>query len=41
MLFSVGEYHHQQLTGHGVMNWAFTTQADQLPVFEARLDTAE
>ena len=35
MLFSVGDYRHGTLTGHGVMNWAFTTQADQLPRLEA------
>jgi len=40
MLFSVGEYHHRDLTGHGVMNWAFSTEEDQLPVLEARLENA-
>jgi hypothetical protein len=35
MLFSVGEYRHGDLTGHGVMNWAFSTEADQLQHLEA------
>jgi len=34
MLFSVGEYRHGALTGHGVMNWSFTTPADQLTRLE-------
>ena len=38
MLFSVGEYLHSDLRGHGVMNWAFSTEADQLPLLEARLE---
>ncbi len=29
MLFSVGEYHHDKRIGHGVMNWAFTSEADR------------
>ena len=35
MLFSVGEYRHEAILGHGVMNWAFTTKADQLQMLEA------
>jgi len=35
MLFSVGEYRHGKDRGHGVMNWAFTSQADQLHRLEA------
>jgi len=35
MLFSVGEYRHNGFLGHGVMNWAFTTGADQLCRLEA------
>ncbi len=35
MLFSVGEYRHGKNRGHGVMNWAFTSQADQLHRLEA------
>jgi len=34
MLFSVGEYRHGGLVGHGVMNWAFTTPEDQFPRLE-------
>jgi hypothetical protein len=34
MLFSVGEYRHGTRLGHGVMNWAFTTAADQLERLE-------
>jgi hypothetical protein len=34
MLFSVGEYWHGNYLGHGVMNWAFTTPADQVPRLE-------
>ena len=41
MLFSVGEYQHGAFTGHGVMNWAFSTEADQLRRFEVQLVTAE
>jgi hypothetical protein len=40
MLFSVGEYRQGEAVGHGVMNWAFSTQADQQRRFEARLDAA-
>ncbi|MFV2090524.1 MAG: hypothetical protein ACC642_07710 [Pseudomonadales bacterium] len=35
MLFSVGEYRHGDLKGHGVMNWAFASQADQFQRLEA------
>jgi len=35
MLFSVGEYHHGNRIGHGVMNWAFTSEADLLQHLEA------
>jgi hypothetical protein len=35
MLFSVGEYRHGDLIGHGVMNWAFASQADQFHRLEA------
>jgi len=34
MLFSVGEYRHGERLGHGVMNWAFSTPADQLSRLE-------
>lgn len=35
MLFSVGEYHHGNRIGHGVMNWAFTSEADLFQHLEA------
>ncbi len=35
MLFSVGDYRHGERSGHGVMNWAFTSQADQFHRLEA------
>ena len=35
MLFSVGDYRHNERSGHGVMNWAFTSQADQFHRLEA------
>ena len=38
MLFSVGEYLHGNQSGHGVMNWAFTSQADQLHRMEASIE---
>ncbi len=34
MLFSVGEYHHGKRIGHGVMNWAFTSEADRFQHLE-------
>lgn len=40
MLFSVGEYRSGDLAGHGVMNWAFAGEADQLAVLEASLQPA-
>jgi hypothetical protein len=35
MLFSVGEYRHGDLSGHGVMNWAFSSQAEKFDRLEA------
>ena len=35
MLFSVGQYRHGDLGGHGVMNWAFSSAADQRERLEA------
>lgn len=41
MLFSVGEYRCGDRVGHGVMNWAFAGEADQLPSLEASLAPEE
>lgn len=38
MLFSVGEYRCGDLTGHGVMNWAFSREAERPSRLEARLE---
>jgi hypothetical protein len=38
MLFSVGEYQHGDRTGHGVLNWAFTGEADLSRHLEASND---
>jgi hypothetical protein len=38
MLFSVGEYRAGDAVGHGVLNWAFSTEADQRQRFEARME---
>jgi len=35
MLFSVGEYRYGVHTGHGVMNWAFSSEADRFHRLEA------
>ena len=40
MLFSVGAYRSGDLIGHGVMNWAFTTEAERPSRLEARLEPA-
>ena len=41
MLFSVGEYRCGAQVGHGVMNWAFASEAEQLSLLEATLAQAE
>jgi hypothetical protein len=40
MLFSVGEYQSGDRIGHGVLNWAFTNEADRPQRLEATLETA-
>lgn len=39
MMFSVGEYRSGDRLGHGVMNWAFETEADQIRQLEAAAET--